>query len=308
MPDILDLPPKQPTSKLRKFLIVLILLLLIMLGFMIYLYNQASKAGSYMQTAFNNYNQGLENVNNLVTALSEEDYLKLSRKKQLNLLKSQIETATKRFSKANHYFNLLSKIALTDWEITISRYAKKAVRFNLQGLKQADKWLTSLQAEQAKIKLANQGSENILKAFNLANEATSLINKRQYETAKLKLTAATSATVEGELNWQQLAALTKDKRADEIIAGIGKMKEWLQLLQSINVASSQKNIALYSSLKQDKILLDDDVVNLTRNENLLNLKLWVDENLTKESSKSTAFFSKAEKQKTNAIKLWEKYF
>jgi len=186
--------------------------------------------------------------------------------------------------------------------------SKEAVAFNLKGLKQADKWLTKLEPEQTKLNLAEQGRDKILHAFSLANEATSLINKRQYDLAKAKLTEAATETVAGELKWQQLFTLTKDERANQIVSGIGKLKEWLQLLQSLTAVASQKNIAAYNGIKQKKSALDDEVIGLVRNENLINLNNWVDESLKKDSKRSLNLFNRAEKAKLKAVDLWEKQF
>jgi len=309
MPDVLNLPPRKPTSVRRKILYLLIFFLVVGLAFMIYLYNQAQQVSNYLQTAFTHYNQGLKDVNGLIKAVDEEQNYPLGNgKKRLNDFKKQIKTAEENFTKANKYFNLLANTALTDTELIVARLSKEAVAFNLKGLKQADKWLTKLEPEQTKLNLAEQGRDKILHAFSLANEATSLINKRQYDLAKAKLTEAATETVAGELKWQQLFTLTKDERANQIVSGIGKLKEWLQLLQSLTAVASQKNIAAYNGIKQKKSALDDEVIGLVRNENLINLNNWVDESLKKDSKRSLNLFNRAEKAKLKAVDLWEKQF
>lgn len=309
MPDVLNLPPKKPTSIWRKFFYLLILFLVIGLAFMIYLYKQAQQVSSYLQTAFTYYNQGLKNVNSLIKAVTEEQNSPLEKgETQLKDLKRQAKAAKQKFKRANRYFNLLAKTALTDAELQIAYFSKEAVALNLKALKQTDEWLTKLEPEQAKLNLVQEGRDKILNSFSLANEATSLINKRQYDLAKAKLTEATTETIDGEQKWQQLFILTKDERANQIVTEISKLKEWLQLLQNLTVAAASKNIGTYSAIKQKKAALDDEVISLVRNENLINLNNWIDENLKKASNKSLILFSKAEKAKLKAVNLWQKLF
>lgn len=305
MPDVLNLPPKKPVSKMRKFLLALTILLLIVLAAAVYLYRQAQRASSYMEVAFTNYNQGLDGVNEVVAAITDEQsYLTVNEQK----LKKEVKTAQQRFKKAELYFKRFRKIALTDWEIMIARYARAAIDLNLKGLKQTNNWLEQFKKEQKKLKLADAGRRKILAAFSLANEATSLINKRQYDAAEIKLSDATTATLEGEAKWQQLFNLTNDGRGQQISLQISKMKEWLSLMQGIAAAGRQKNIAQYSLLKQKKTALDDEVIKFVRSESLLNPSSWVDNNLLSKGRQNFHLFRRAEQRKLKAVQIWQKLF
>lgn len=252
--------------------------------------------------AFNELEAALQDLSKV--KISDDDLSALE--EESDRILKRIPKAHRHLDRARGHFDLMRKSAFAGWE---ARAASLSHRSVLQAEKGTDELTLKIRqiGTTAEILVTiREASKKFNDGFSKVNQAINDGNADKFDEAQKSATDAEKLFTQSKTLLARANEQVLDADMSDAMVKVGRARLWAQGTQKMIKAGLDENMEQYNLHAQKNNDLSEEVTNLARDPILSNPDKWMRDGLEDQNERVQTSFSRADKYREQALRLWEK--